>query len=516
MEPEKADLVLHDGSIFGHPESDSVAIAAGRIVAHGRYHELKSHIGPRTHMVRLGGRVLAPGFIDCHQHFMEGAAVAAGISLVRCRTIGDLLADLRVATAKTPPGNWLRAFGCDEALMRERRGPNRDELDQAVPKNPLRLRHQTLHASWLNSRAIAALGLESEQFVPPEGAQILRDATGRLSGLVVGMEEWLSARLPRVTAAEMESRARFYSHELAANGITAFTDATVRNGPEEVATFSRLAASGSIKQRVSLMVGPQYLNGISALHKAATAGAMQIAGVKFMHVTQWEPDVLAQTVVKALEQGTDCAFHATEIEELDAVVRACQRAWPQIAQPAVNQLRIEHGGLISPEYPEQIAAIDAWVVTNPGFIYYRGAKYAAEPGLVPYLYRGQGLLESGIRLAGGTDAPVTPAKPLYAIAAAVARVSLEGYELAPQEGLAIGAAFGLFTRAAAHLSRLPAGEIMPDRLADLIVLPADPTRLQAAELMNLAVETTIVGGQIIYERGRPLVSHAAGFPPFSS
>ena len=179
-------------------------------------------------------------------------------------------------------------------------------------------------------------------------------------------------------------------------------------------------------------------------------------------------------------------------------------------------MRIEHGGLIPPEYPEQIAAIGAWVVTNPGFVYYRGAKYAAEPGLVPYLYRGQSLLEAGIKLAGGTDAPVTPAKPLYAIAAAVARVSLEGYELAPAEGLAIDAAFALFTRAAAQLSRLAAGEITTGRLADLIVLPADPAKLHAAELMNLAVETTIVGGQIIYERGRPVVSQAAGLPLFSS
>jgi predicted amidohydrolase YtcJ len=153
---------------------------------------------------------------------------------------------------------------------------------------------------------------------------------------------------------------------------------------------------------------------------------------------------------------------------------------------------------------------------NPGFIYYRGAKYAAEPGLLPYLYRGQSLLDRGIRLAGGTDAPVTPAKPLSAIAAAVARVSLEGYELAPAEALRIDTALGLFTRAAAGLSRLPAGEIMTGRLADFIVLPADPIGLQPAELMNLAVETTIVGGQIIYERGRPLVSQAAGLPLLSS
>jgi predicted amidohydrolase YtcJ len=516
MGSEEADLVLHDGCIWGHPESDSVAICNGRIAVHGRYHEIKSHIGPRTHMMRLSGRVLAPGFIDSHQHFMEGAAVAAGLSLVRCRTIGDLLSDLRVTAAKTPPGNWLRAFGCDEALMRERRGPNRGELDQAVPKNPLRLRHQTLHASWLNSRAISALGLESDQFVAPEGGSVLRDTAGRLTGLVVGMEEWLSTRLPRVTAAEMESRGRFYRHELAANGITALTDATVRNGPEEVATFSRLAVSGAIKQRVALMVGPQYLKGVSTLRKAAESGGIHIAGVKFMQVTRWEPESLIQTVSEALAQGADCAFHVTEVDELDAVLRACRPALRQVVHPGANRLRIEHGGLIPPEYPEQIAAVGAWVVTNPGFIYYRGAKYAAEPGLVPYLYRGQSLSEAGIKLAGGTDAPVTPAKPLHAIAAAVARLSLEGYELAPNEGLTIDAAFDLFTRSAAHLSRLPAGEIMIGHLADLIVLPADPAKLQPAELMNLTVETTIVNGHVIYERGRPLVSQSAGLPLLSS
>jgi predicted amidohydrolase YtcJ len=156
MALDKADLVLHEGVVFRHPESDAVAIADDRIIAHGRFDDFKGLVGPRTHLIRLGGRIVAPGFIDCHLHFMEGASVAAGLSVLRCRTVTDLLADLRVAAGKTPPGNWLRTFGCDEALMRERRGPTRDELDQAVPKNPLRLRHQTLHASWLNSRAIAA------------------------------------------------------------------------------------------------------------------------------------------------------------------------------------------------------------------------------------------------------------------------------------------------------------------------------------------------------------------------
>jgi predicted amidohydrolase YtcJ len=330
------------------------------------------------------------------------------------------------------------------------------------------------------------------------------------------MEEWLSARLPRVTAAEMESRARVYSHELAANGITALTDATVRNGPEDVKILSSLAGSGAIKQRISLMLGPQCLNELSALRRAAINSRIQIAGIKFMHVARWEPAALAQTIRDTLWQEADCAFHVTEIEELDAVLHACQRALPPGTPRAANTLRIEHGGLIPPGYLELIAALDAWVVTNPGFIYYRGAKYAAEPGLVAYLYRGKSLREAGIKLAAGTDAPVTPAKPLTAIAAAVARITVEGYELAPTESLSTEAASALFTRAAADLSRIPAGALEPGRLADLIVLPADPAKLQPAELMNLTVETTIVGGQIIYERGRPLAGQTAGLPSFSS
>jgi len=510
MALDKADLVLHEGVVFGHPESDSVAVADGRILAHGAFAGLKSMVGPRTHLIRLAGRTVAPGFIDCHLHFMEGASVATGLSVVRCRTIGDLLADLRVAAGKTPPGNWLRAFGCDEALMRDRRGPTRAELDGSVGRNPLRLRHQTLHASWLNSRAIAALGLEAPGFKPPDGAWLEREASGRLTGFVAGMDEWISQRLPRVTAAELESRARTFSRELAAAGVTAFTDATVRNGPDDIATFVRLAASGAIGQRAAVMIGQGHADAIGEARRMAEPAGLRLAGVKFMDVARWEPAPLARRIARALSQGMDVAFHATEVEELEAALAAIGSARRDANPRALESTlcRIEHGGLIPDGYPERIAALGAWVVTNPGFIYYRGPKYAADPGLTRYLYRAHSLLEAGVRLAAGTDAPVTPGKPLAAIAAAVARLSIDGEELAPHEKLTVREAFALFTRSAAHLSRLGTGEIAPGCPADLIVLAADPLTLSPAELLHLAVDLTIVAGRPVYERGRPAVAQS--------
>ena len=130
----KADLVLHGGTILGYPASDSIAVAGGTILALGQYSDLKPLVGPRTHLIRLAGRVVAPGLIDSHLHFLEAGSAVSGLSLWRCRQLEDLMAELRVAAGKAPPGNWLRAFGCDEALLAGRRGPTRAELDAAVPR----------------------------------------------------------------------------------------------------------------------------------------------------------------------------------------------------------------------------------------------------------------------------------------------------------------------------------------------------------------------------------------------
>jgi predicted amidohydrolase YtcJ len=503
----KADLVLHEGVILGHPGSDSVAIAGGQIVARGSFAQLKALVGPRTHLVKLAGRTLAPGFIDSHLHFLEAAAAATGVSVQRCRSVGDLLADLRLAAGKTPPGNWLRAFGCDEALMLEKRGPTRAELDHSLPKNPLRLRHQTLHASWLNSRAIGVLGLEQPEFKPPDGANLVRDGAGKLSGLVVGMETWLTDHLPLVTRAEAESRARVMSRELAANGVTTFTDATVRNGPNEVELFARFAQSGAICQRIGVMIGAQYLDDADRCAEIAAGAGIGLAGIKFMRGYSDERTNLPQTVLRALERGFDCAFHATEVEELEAALAAIEFSKSRLA--AARELpfiRVEHGGLIPPDAIDRLSAMNAWVVTNPGFIYFRGPKYAEEPGLIAHLYRARSLKSAGVHLAGATDAPVTPAKPLAAIAAAASRTTLDGIELAPAEALSIAEAFALFTTQGARLARLPAGAIEPDCVADLIVLPRDPLSMNLVDLMNMAVDLTIVAGRVVYERGRPAVA----------
>ncbi len=510
MTLDKADLVLHEGVVFGHPESDSVAILEGAILAHGKFAELKSMVGPRTHLLKMAGRTVIPGFIDSHLHFMEAAAAATGVSVWKHRTLNELLAELRVAAGRTPPGNWLRAFGCDDALLGDGRGPTREELDQAVPKNPLRLRHSTLHGSWLNSRALTALAIENPNFKGPTGSLIVKDTNGRATGLVVGMEEWITSKLPLVTTAETEARARIFSRELAASGVTAFTDASPRNDTALVELLGKLVASRSITQRVGVMIGGEHLDTIPKASAAGRAAGIGIAGAKFFPRGGYEANALAREVRYAASAGLDCAFHVTEVEELDAALDAIENALKMLAPDQAQRVsfRLEHGGLIPPNYLDRIRAANAWVVSNPGFIYYRGAKYAGEPGLVPFLYRLRSLREQGIRIAAGSDAPVTPAKPLVAISAAMTRTSLEGYVLGAHEKLDLSHAFAMFTTSAAQLAGLPAGAIEAGSLADLVILGKDPLRATPTELMNVPVDITLVGGRIVYERGRPAVAQS--------
>ena len=249
-----------------------------------------------------------------------------------------------------------------------------------------------------------------------------------------------------MTAAELESRARLFSREMAAAGVTAFTDATVRNGPEEVALMARLLSGRAVTQRIAMMLGAPYFNAVDEAARIAQAAGITLVAVKFIESPRTDYRPIARWVARARQAGLDSAFHCTEVEELELALNSLEtaaRGMPP-ARDGGPVCRIEHGGVIPPEYLERIAALGAWVVTNPGFSYYRGAKYVTEPGLLPYLYRARSLLEAGIQLAAGTDAPVTPARPLAAIAAAAMRVSLEGYEIGLAERISIGAGLHAF------------------------------------------------------------------------
>ncbi|MFQ5861370.1 MAG: amidohydrolase family protein, partial [Dehalococcoidia bacterium] len=179
------------------PTATLVGLRGRRIAFVGSSDELSRLRGPRTRVLDCQGMTLLPGFEDAHLHLL---ALASCLRSVDCRpgqvaSIGEIVASLRQRAGQTPQGAWVRGWGYDEPLLRERRHPMRWDLDEAAPYHPVRLDHRTGHASVLNSLALRLLGITSDTPDPPQGVIQRDEATGEPTGLLLEMGEFLSLRL---------------------------------------------------------------------------------------------------------------------------------------------------------------------------------------------------------------------------------------------------------------------------------------------------------------------------------
>jgi predicted amidohydrolase YtcJ len=250
-----ADLVLANARVLTldpeRPCAEAVAVQAGRIRAVGAWAELRSLVGPSTAVIDAAGGVAVPAFHDAHLHLLSYARTHTRLD---CRAVNSLaaLSGRLVAHARAlPPGAWVRAWGYDEARLREGRHPDRHDLDAAVPDRPVRLQHRSLHLDVLNTAALRALGL-----LDGPAPLVERDAaTGAPTGRLYHAAALLRERLPRPTEAELATAVRAATNRLLAWGVTSVQDASHTNGPAEWALFARLAARGALGVRVFVMPG---------------------------------------------------------------------------------------------------------------------------------------------------------------------------------------------------------------------------------------------------------------------
>jgi predicted amidohydrolase YtcJ len=142
------------------------------------------------------------------------------------------------------------------------------------------------------------------------------------------------------------------------------------------------------------------------------------------------------------------------------------------------------------------------VVTQPPFFYYSGERYLAliPPDRLPWLYRVRSLLDSGLVVAASSDSPVVPNNPLAGIYGAVTRRAASGQELNPGECVSASQALAMYTINAAYASfeEDVKGSITPGKLADLVMLSADPTTVPPEQIKDIKVEMTIIGGQVVW------------------
>ena len=165
-----------------------------------------------------------------------------------------------------------------------------------------------------------------------------------------------------------------------------------------------------------------------------------------------------------------------------------------------------HCSVCPPELARKISSLGITVVTQPAFIYFHGERYrdTVPHQQLKHLYPIRTLLDEGINVAASSDCPIVPPDPLIGINAAIHRLSATGDIVGGWEKIEAIAALQMYTLNAARTTfeETIKGTLTPGKLADLVVLNADPTQLTADGFRNLQVDKTIIGGKVVWERNR--------------
>jgi predicted amidohydrolase YtcJ len=506
-----ADVVLKNANVItmdsALPREGFVAVSGDKIALVGDDKELDPVIDGKTKIIDCDGGTVLPGFNDAHLHLFSLVRKLLSIDLspAKVRSIADIKEAIRRKAEKTPPGTWLSGTDYNEFYLKEKRCPTRRDLDEAAPGHPVIISHRSLHACVLNTMALSVAGITAETPEPP-GARIERDlTTGEPNGILIDMLSYVRSRvMPPFSEAELTEGVTAANRLFLENGVTSFQDATYKNDPGRWEVVRRYQQSGKLQSRVSMMAGPETCHQFQAAGMITGSGddRLRLGGVKFLLEARPDQPKINEQVYECHRAGWQLAFHAVAESTVAAALDALEYAGSYL-KTAGRRHRIEHCGECPPNLLVRLKKLDLMIVTQPATLYYSGERYLATvpESQLPWLYRIKSPLEKGVIVAGSSDTPVAPGSPLTGIYGAVTRRAETGQVLLPEERIDANQALALYTVNAAHASFEESikGTITPGKLADLVVLNKDPTRVPAEEIKDIKVVMTIIGGKVVWE-----------------
>lgn len=512
-----ANLILFNANVItmdsACPKAQLVAVKNGKILAVTTNDDLKKFKKRKTKTIDCKGKTVLPGFIDAHCHLHSFAESFVTLNLEphnNVRSISDIQTRIQDLSQQLPSGTWVRGRGYNEFYLVEKRHPNRWDLDQITSSHPIKLTHRTGHAHVLNSLALKIVGISKETPDPPEGL-IERDIkTGEPTGLFYRMGDFLSKKIPPLDNQQLDHGMRIANNKLLSVGITSIQDASSHNGIEQWKMFHRWKDEGLLNPRVVMMLGIKNFYGyreedfVTQLDKSQ----LRFGGVKI--ILDETPGYLSpgqeklnEMVLKIHQSGFQACLHAVEENTVEAACSAIEYALKKFPKSDPRH-RIEHCSVCPPSLAKKLASLRIIVVTQPSFIYYSGERYlrTVPIGQLKHLYPIATLLKSGVKVAASSDCPIASANPLMGIYAASSRMTETGERVLSEEKTTPQEALRMYGENAARTTfeeRIK-GSTSPGKMADLVVLSGDPTKLPINEIKDIKVEMTILDGEVVWDK----------------
>jgi len=529
------DLLLLNARIIGGTnekrELNTVAVKNGRILAVGAAGELDGLNA--KHRIQLDNKVLAPGFIDAHNHFM---IYCMWLPYLDCRLplngdIDELFEKISHRSGELPRGEWIKGWGFADYKVKQRRFPTLPELDKVAPHNPVGLIHVSGHSAVVNSKGLESMGI-TPQSPDPQGGKIERDPdTGLPSGVLhetamLGLSiDSTSREFVGLPPDQQMKAIRAGAAEYARMGITTTCDAL--SAPDILSIYQSAENQGALKCRVTAMpyydssaavldsglrsgfgskmfkLGPMKLFGDGSLSGRTAAVSIPYDGTSNTGILYRSQEMLDDIVQKLDRKNFQIAVHAIGDRAVEQVVKAYQKVLGK-GRPNLKRHRIEHAGILNPDLIQAMADLDLVAAVQPRMLYEQGDGFYRSCGeeRIQWVYPYRALIENGIHVAGSSDCPVVSPDPILGMRDSIMRKTEEGRILAPSQRLDADMALRMYTEEAAFsiFEENDIGTIEEGKLADMVVLSDNPlTTAPDSWSDKLRVEMTIVGGDIVYE-----------------
>lgn len=477
-------------------------------------------LGKDVSAIDLQGGYVLPGLIDSHIHIHAVGEQKQQINLRDCRSADELLKTVITYRERNPGISAIRGYGWDESKWTNLVLPSLMQLDSVSQECSLLLSKVDGHAGFANSKVLQQAGITPDSRM--EGGWV-GVTDGKLNGLVKekAYEKTMEA-MPARTTKELEDAFLLAQRECIRRGITCVHESAATQA--EMESFAQLDTAGKLKIYINAAlygdaIEPGIKTGPTAEAKILSGQQRWRAyGIKFfmdgslgsrsalLHqpynddaqncgVQIMTQEALSQGIERALNHGFQPLVHAIGPKAFNLALAAYQKAQPNISAAAQEiRFRIEHAEVVIPQDILYAAKLGALLVIQPVHIVSDSAWLEQRLGRTVAKCAGtwNSMMKAGLRLSGGSDAPMDELSPLAGIVAASHRP-----EHFPEETLTRAEAIKLYTENAAyaaHQERVM-GSLREGFLANFTVFDRDIRIVSHEKLLQTTVLQTVIYGR---------------------
>ena len=533
---EEADLIISSNKVILMTEKESaqplsVAIKNKKIIWIGSHEDAKNIQGEH---VDFGNQAVLPGFIDAHGHasylaFATQVANIASPPVGKINNIQDLQTELKnfIQDSGLQPGEWLMGLGYDDSLLAEQRHPTKDDLDEVSTEHPIYLIHVSAHLGAANSLGLSLANINSKTQDPPGGKIRRYENSLEPNGVFEETAAYPLQQLAMSAYKDPIGSVKKAMEIYARNGIT-----TAQDGASSLETIGLMQAADAQNMIdidvISYPIGQNGLDeNLNALNFGSYTGRVKVGGIKLIldgspqgktaYLTEpyYKPPhnesksykgypLIPQTEVsewvkKYADLNIPIMAHANGDAAADMLIQAVKNAEIESDHRTImihaQTVREDQLDLM-----KELEIIPSYFSTHTFYWgdWHRDSVFG--PDRAMRISPTKSTLERDMPFTVHNDAPVVPPDMIRLLWSTTNRLTRSGKVLGPNQRISTYDALKAITINAAyqHFEDDIKGSIEVGKLADLVVLSADPLSMPSESLLDLQIISTFSHGKEIF------------------